>query len=237
MTFEQGVRRRERFDDPSDNRHQLARAKKAPTNTMRRRGEQARQTRRTRRVCGRRAPRGNEDHPRTIARQFKGTGERRGSFFQAKRPVLRFVLVLVGLMGVFNLLFYYWISEGGFFEGYLALNADAGAAILNLFGEDASAIGTNLSSSRFAVDIKRGCDGLQASVFFAFAVLASPCGVAMLARLPVILLGTLFLLLFNLFRIVSLYYTGIYFPGMFEIMHLDVWQAVFIFCPLFLWAM
>ncbi|MCH8148971.1 MAG: hypothetical protein IH987_13495 [Planctomycetes bacterium] len=74
-------------------------------------------------------------------------------------------------------------------------------------------------------------------VFFAIAVLATPCGVAMLARLPVILLGTSFLLLFNLVRIVSLYYVGIFFPSQFEIMHRGVWQPVFIFVPLFLWVM
>lgn len=159
------------------------------------------------------------------------------SFLKSKRPVLRFVLVVVGLMGVFNVSFLYWISRGPFFEGYLAWNADICAVILNALGENVRAIGIQLSSARYALDIKRGCDGLQASVFFAIAVLASPCRAAMLGRLPVILLGTLFLLLFNLVRIVSLYYTGIYFPGMFDVMHVDVWQAVFIFAPLFLWAM
>ena len=195
------------------------------------------QTRRTDRGRGRRSARGNEKRPKAFVRQRTGSREPGASLLTIKRPVLRFVLVLVCLMGVFNVSFLYWISRGPFFEGYLALNADICAAILNALGENAKAIGVQLSSSRYALEIKRGCDGLQASVFFAIAVLASPCRVAMLARLPVILLGTLFLLLFNLVRIVSLYYTGIYFPGMFDIMHVDVWQAVFIFAPLFLWAM
>ena len=201
---------------------------------MSRRGEQ---TQRTQRVRGRRSPQGNEKRPRTIARQRTGPREGADSFLTVKRPVLRFVLVVVGLMVVFNVAFYYWISKGRLFEGYLALNADAGAVILNAFGENARAMGTSLSSSRYALDIKLGCDGLQASVFFAIAVVASPCGVAMLARMPVMLLGMSFLLLFNLVRIVSLYYTGIYFPNLFEIMHVDVWQPVFIFLPLFLWVM
>lgn len=189
------------------------------------------------RVRGRRSAHGNEEHARTSARQRTGTKEGGESLLKAKRPVLRFVVVVVTLMVLFNLSFYYWISKGRFFEGYLALNTDICASILNAFGENARAMGTNLSSSRFALEIRRGCEGLQASVFFAIAVLASPCGVAMLARLPVIFLGTSFLLLFNLVRIVSLYYTGIYFPSLFEMIHADVWQAVYIFLPLFLWAM
>lgn len=198
------------------------------------RGEQ---TRRTKRGRGRRSNQGNEEHARTSARQRTGTKEGGESFLRTKRPVLRFVVVLVGLMGVFNLAYVYWISKGAFFEGYLALNADICAAILKGFGENAQATGTSLSSSRYALDIKRGCDGLQASVFFGIAVLASPCGVALLARLPVILLGTSILLLLNLVRIFSLYYTGIYFPGSFETIHRGVWQPVFIFVPLFFWAM
>ncbi len=201
---------------------------------MSKRGEQ---TRRTRRGRGRRSDQGNEKRAKTIARKRTGTREGGEFLLRPKRPVLRFVLILVGLMGVFNLAFVYWISKGSFFEGYLALNADAGAAILRVFGENARAMGTSLSSSRYALEIKHGCDGLQVSVFFAIAVLATPCGVAMLARLPVILLGTSFLLLFNLVRIVSLYYVGIFFPSQFEIMHRGVWQPVFIFVPLFLWVM
>lgn len=230
-----GDEKRKRFaKNLGDNRHRLASGSKVSTNPVSRRGEQ---TRRAKRVRGRGSARGHEHRPRTISRQRTGTGEGGESFLRAKRPVLRFVLVLVVLMVAFNVSFLYWISEGRFFEGYLALNADAGAAILNAFGENARAMGTHLSSSRYALDIKRGCDGLQASVFFAIAVIASPCGVAMLARLPVIIVGTSFLLVFNLVRIVSLYYTGIYFPDLFDIMHVDVWQPVFIFLPLFLWAM
>lgn len=201
---------------------------------MRRRTEE---TRRTERARSRRSAQGNEQRPRTIARQRTGTGEGGESFLRAKRPVLRFVLVLGVLMVMFNVSFFYWTSKWHFFVHYLALNADICAVILNAFGENVRANGLQLSSSKYALEIARGCDGLQASGFFAIAVLATPCGIAMLARVPVILLGTSLLLLLNLVRIMSLYYTGAYFPAFFDIMHVDVWQAVFIFLPLFLWAM
>lgn len=51
------------------------------------------------------------------------------------------------------------------------------------------------------------------------------------------LLGTLCLLLLNVVRIVSLYYSGVYCPRMFEVLHVDLWQPVFILLPLVLWLM
>ncbi len=106
--------------------------------------------------------------------------------------------------------------------------------MLRVLGDDAAAKGTSITSSRFALDVKRGCDAIQASAFFVFGVLASPAPVSLLSRVVPLAVGTLFLLVMNLVRIVSLYYTGVYFPKAFDVIHVDVWQALFIFLPLFL---
>lgn len=159
-----------------------------------------------------------------------GRGARSG-----KRPVLRFVLILATATIAFNVLFYLWISKGSFFNAYLGLNAELCAIMLRILGDDAVAAGTRLFSSRFGLDIHLGCDGLQSSAFFACAVLASPLRTSLRARILPILLGTLGLLTLNLVRIVSLYYTGVFFPSAFEVMHVEVWQAVFIFLPIGLW--
>ena len=153
-----------------------------------------------------------------------------------KRPVLRFVLVFGLLLGGFNLFFYLWFSKGETFEAYLQLNARCSAGVLTMLGDQATANGTAITASRYQLDIRRGCDALQASAFFVLGVLASPSRVRLLRRLPPIVLGTVFLLVMNLVRIVSLYYTGVYFPRAFDVMHVDVWQALFIFLPLFLWV-
>jgi len=153
-----------------------------------------------------------------------------------KRPVLRFVLVFGLLLGGFNLFFYLWFSKGEAFEAYLRLNARWSAAVITLLGDQATTNGTAITASRYQLDIRRGCDAIQASAFFVLGVLSSPSRVPLLWRLPPIVLGTVFLLVLNLVRIVSLYYTGVYFPRAFEVMHVDVWQALFIFFPLFLWV-
>lgn len=151
--------------------------------------------------------------------------------------MVRFVVILGGLTLAFNALFYLWVSEQPFFEAYLNLNARASAAFLNFFGDNVRVTGTSLSSPRYALDIKSGCDGLQSSAFFVLAVLASQVSTPLLRRVPAIVVGTVVMLAVNLARIVSLYYTGIYFPSAFETMHIDVWQAVFIFLPLVLWIL
>ena len=50
------------------------------------------------------------------------------------------------------------------------------------------------------------------------------------------LVGTVLLLSMNLVRIITLYYAGIHFPNAFETLHVEVWQAVFIFVPIVLWV-
>jgi exosortase/archaeosortase family protein len=152
-----------------------------------------------------------------------------------KGAVLRFVLLLGGSMVAFNAVFYLWLAESRIFEVYLSLNTRVCALLLRLFGESAAATGTLLASPRFRLEIRQGCDAIQPTAFFVFAMLASPVGVRLRSRIKPILIGTLVLLLLNLVRIISLYYTGIHFPDAFEPLHIDVWQAVFVFLPLTFW--
>jgi len=150
-------------------------------------------------------------------------------------PVRRFVIVLVVLLVVFNALFYGWLSHTEAFDAYLALNARVSAAVLHLFGEEASATGKMISSPRYSLTIKRGCDALQASFFFTLLVIASPLTVGRRNRLAWMVGGTLLLLVVNLVRIISLYYTGVWYPSLFEVMHVEVWQVAYIVLPILLW--
>lgn len=152
-----------------------------------------------------------------------------------KGAVLRFVLWLTGLMVAFNAVFYLWLVESRFLQVYLSWNARASALLLRVFGESATATGTNVVSSRFGLEVKDGCDALQPIAFFIFAMLASPVPVRLRSRIVPILIGMLVLLLLNLVRILTLFYTGIYFPKAFEPLHIDVWQSLFIFFPLTFW--
>ena len=159
----------------------------------------------------------------------------RQSWFSANRRLLRFLLLFGLSLGGFNAFFYLWLRNGTLFAAYLGLNAELTGVILRVLGDDITVRGLSIGSPRFSMSIRAGCDGIQASALFVLAVLLAPVSVSRLARVGPVVLGTLLLLALNIVRIVSLYYTGIYFPSAFETMHVDVWQGVFIFLPIILW--
>jgi exosortase/archaeosortase family protein len=92
-----------------------------------------------------------------------------------------------------------------------------------------------VSSDRFSVDIKRGCDAVQPTVLFISAVLASPVG--FLSKLPGLAIGFFFLMAMNLVRVISLFYIGIHLPSWFDMAHHDIWQATFIILSILAWAL
>ncbi|MFQ5493970.1 MAG: exosortase H [Phycisphaerae bacterium] len=158
-----------------------------------------------------------------------------GSWIYAKRPVVAFVVLFVVLMGSFYAVTLLKPVQTTVMPAYLRLNARASAVILNLFGENAKTRDTSVTSPRYSVNIQHGCDAIQPSGLFLAAVLAFPA--TFRSKLPGLVVGTLVLALINLVRIVTLFYTGIYRPRWFEIMHIDVWQPIFILLSLVLWIL
>ena len=49
--------------------------------------------------------------------------------------------------------------------------------------------------------------------------------------------GVAILMIVNLIRIITLFLTAVHWPNAFDVMHLDVWQAAFIFLAIVLWAL
>ena len=111
-------------------------------------------------------------------------------------------------------------------EPFTGLVAKAGGAACRLFGEKTVMSGTVISSPRFAVNIRNGCNGLETIFIFAAAVLAFPAPWP--RRIAGLVGGVVLIQLFNLVRIVSLFYIGIHFPKLFEDWHTVVWQVLVI---------
>ncbi len=119
---------------------------------------------------------------------------------------------------------------------YLHFWAKISGSTLEMFGENMTVSGTNISSPRYSVNIKRGCDAFQPSILLVAAVLASP--VLAWTKLPGLVFGLLVLMVMNLVRVVSLFYIGIHFSAeTFDIMHHDVWQLTFILLAILAWAL
>ncbi len=181
------------------------------------------------------AQRQRADRREAIARR-KGKASGEDSWFRGKRPILQFVAVFAVLVIGFNIFFYAWFKESSAFEAYLSLNASVSGMILRAFGEGATVTGGSITSPRFGLTIALGCDAIQPTSLFVCAVLASP--VPFRSKWPGLLVGAPLLLVMNLVRIVSLFYVGVFCSEeTFQIMHVDVWQAAFIFLALLFWIL
>jgi exosortase H (IPTLxxWG-CTERM-specific) len=102
--------------------------------------------------------------------------------------------------------------------------AASSAVILRVLGENAAAAGTTISDSGFAVDIKNGCNGVEATLFLCAAIIAFDA--SRRERAIAVFLGIFAIQAANLVRIVSLYLLGRHKPDVFGLFHLAIWQTL-----------
>ncbi len=112
-------------------------------------------------------------------------------------------------------------------------NAWVAGAILNASGHQVNIFGDIISSNQFSISVKRGCDALEPIALLVTAIGSFP--VSVIYRLQGVLIGSVLLLVLNQLRIISLYFIGIHYPDLFTMMHVDVWQSVFIIVAVALW--
>lgn len=176
--------------------------------------------------------------PTSGPRQAPGTRETprrsRGLGSRLRHPIFRFVVVLLILLGLFELILATSFVKEKLIPPYLEFYARLSGGVMEVFGEKVTVDGATVSSPRYNVDIKRGCDAMQPSILFIAAVLAAP--VIRWPKVPGLIFGLLFLMVMNLVRVVSLFYVGVHYPSAFDVMHHDVWQAAFIFLAILAWT-
>ena len=97
-------------------------------------------------------------------------------------------------------------------------------AILRSIGQDVTTNGTIIRGGMFGVDIKNGCNAVEAVAFLAAAILAFEAPIAL--RIIGAIAGSIILELLNVVRIVTLFLLGKYHRDLFDMFHLAVWQSV-----------
>jgi exosortase H (IPTLxxWG-CTERM-specific) len=107
---------------------------------------------------------------------------------------------------------------------FTAKIARVSGAILNALGEPVAVEGTEIRSEAFAVQIENGCNGLETVLLFGSAVLAFPA--PWKRRLAGLLLGFAAIELFNLVRVVTLFWIGGHRPALFSASHTILWQSL-----------
>ncbi|MGD0785012.1 MAG: exosortase H [Sedimentisphaerales bacterium] len=151
-----------------------------------------------------------------------------------QHPVFLFLVIFAGLMGVFYALALFTPFYERHFPYYLGFNARLSGYILGFFGQDITVRDTSISSPTFSITIKHGCDAIEPTVLFICAVLAFPLPFS--KKIAGIITGSLLLGVLNIVRIVTLFMVGAYWPRAFNVMHIDVWQGLFIFLAILFWV-
>lgn len=140
-------------------------------------------------------------------------------------PFVRFFALFLLFMFIFYYVFYINLYEDRLEKSITNINAVIGSVLINIFGYATVAKDTMIEGD-FIMNVKRGCDAIEPIGLASCIILAYPT--VFKRKLPGLLVGIAVLLLINLIRIVTLYMTGIHAPKFFEVMHLEVWQFIFI---------
>lgn len=114
--------------------------------------------------------------------------------------------------------------------------AKISSILINVFGESTAVNKEIISSPRFSLAVKKGCDAIAPMILLFMAIIAFPTKFKW--KVPGVVVGISALVTLNIIRIVSLYFIGANFSTkVFDIMHIDIWQILFLVFTVFLWLM
>jgi exosortase family protein XrtM len=126
--------------------------------------------------------------------------------------------------------FLYFLCGGTFVEDFILskLTARPTFAIITFLtpGEQAILDGTQLTSPHVNFEIVRGCEGMEGVLLLISAMTAF--SIPWKDKLKGILYGLMFIYVFNLIRIVGLFYLMTYYAGAFGFAHLFVGQSIMV---------
>lgn len=148
----------------------------------------------------------------------------------------RLLLKFIGLMALFYLLWGTPFVQKILIAPIAQAYAKVSGVILNLVGYGVNVRQDVISSPDFSISIKNGCDGIEGLAIFLCAIAIYPATIRQ--KIKGLGYGICFLVILNLFRIITLYMTGIHLPNLFDVMHESIWQILFIaltIVALFMW--
>jgi exosortase/archaeosortase family protein len=142
--------------------------------------------------------------------------------------ILRFGITYLLLMGAFFFVIGFTPIQriidinGGYTRGVVV----AVAWLLHIVRIPCSTSGSFINLPSISLDVKFGCNGLEAVMIYSVAVMAFPA--AFRTKLLGIAAGFVVLQLVNIIRIAFLAYSGIYLKNLFDYIHVYVAQGIMI---------
>ena len=153
----------------------------------------------------------------------------------SRRLMLRFLVPLALLIAVASAGVRTAWFDNTILGPYTSLIASWSASILNLLGVKAEAVGAAIVCPNFGVSIRKGCDGLEATLLLVCASLAFPFS-SWRRRLIAIVTGFALIFVLNLIRVVALFLVGLKSsPAAFHFVHVYVAQFAIVIAVVLLW--
>jgi exosortase family protein XrtM len=157
---------------------------------------------------------------------------------QKKHEAVRFILFFLSLFASFQLV---WFLSSKKIEPFISeiLHVKVIYHIISILtpGIPISVSGVNIMFSHFSLSIDSACNGLGPILMVVSAVIALPSDIK--RKIIGSLSGCLFLYLFNVSRIVVLFYSRVFAPGLFDYLHVYAGQTLAILAGVgffFFWA-
>jgi len=149
--------------------------------------------------------------------------------------MLKFFVLFFAIQGVLFTLELWHPVRRAVIEPFTAGLAGLSAWIVGLFDSGVVSSGIILYHvpNDFAVSIEAGCNGVEAMIILAAAILAFPA--SWKHKLIGLVLGFVAIQSLNLVRIVSLFYLGQWDYQIFQWTHLYLWQALIMLDALIFW--
>ncbi|HET7032706.1 MAG TPA: exosortase H [Casimicrobiaceae bacterium] len=149
--------------------------------------------------------------------------------------MLRFFAFFVAMLAVLFGLELTPVAQRYFVVPWTDALASVSARLVTIFDPAVTASGNVLQSGAngFAVSIEAGCNGVEATLVLAAAMLAFPA--PWRRKLTGLAIGILAVQGLNVIRVISLFYLGQWNYRVFEWAHLYVWQALIMLDVLVVW--
>ena len=155
------------------------------------------------------------------------------AFLTLRHPITRFCALFLILILVFSFLLSLEPIKHYFYDPFTSLIASQAAWILNTLGMKVYASGIIVSGEGFSVKILANCNAIFEIMLFLSAVIAFPA--LLKEKLVGGILGSIFIYLLNLLRVIILFLIGVYSPQFFEETHIYVSQSIFIVMVAMFW--
>ena len=139
-------------------------------------------------------------------------------------PRVRFIVIFLILLAAFEFSLLIDVVDQHVVRPFTSSIASVATTIIRCNEPGVRVNGTMISAPCFAIDIRNGCNGLEATFFIIAAVIAFPATWG--KRAIGVVAGAILIEAANLIRVVTLFHIGCRHRAWFETFHLAVWQTV-----------